>query len=57
MKSVFHKRFVFRLSHNRFAIFYIVENKILAGKENRTYEGEAAGRKMGIVLFDYLHEA
>ena len=33
-------------------ILYIAENKTLAGKEDRTYEGEALGRKMAIVFFE-----
>ena len=31
---------------------YIVENKIVAGKEHRGYEGEALGRKMVVTFFE-----
>ena len=33
-------------------ILHIAENKVLAGREDRTYEGEALGRKMAIVFFE-----
>ena len=33
-------------------VLYVAENKTLAGKEDRTYEGEAQGRKLAVVLFE-----
>ena len=35
-------------------VLYVAENKTLAGKEVRTYEGEAQGRKLAVVLFEYM---
>ena len=49
MKSVFKKGFMYKLSGK---LFYIAENKTLAGKEDRQYEGEAVGRKMAIIFFE-----
>ena len=51
MKSVFQKRMMYKLSCSPSSILYVAENKTLAGKEDRTYEGEAMGRKMAIVFF------
>jgi hypothetical protein len=33
-------------------VLYIAENKTLSGKEDRTYEGEALGRKLATVFFE-----
>ena len=33
-------------------ILYISENKTLAGKEDRTYDGEALGRKLVVTFFE-----
>ena len=33
-------------------MIYVAENKTLAGKEDRTYEGEAVGRKLAFVFFE-----
>ena len=52
MKSVFTKGFMYRLSCKPSVILYIAENKTLAGKEDRSYEGEALGRKMAVVFFE-----
>lgn len=52
MKSVFQKGFMYRLSCQPSVILYIAENKTLAGKEKRSYEEEAMGRKLAIVLFE-----
>ena len=52
IKSVFKKGFMYRLSCKPSVVLYIAENKTLAGKEDRTYEGEALGRKMAIVFFE-----
>ena len=40
------------LSSSPSVVFYVAENKTLAGKEDRTYEGEALGRKLAIVFFE-----
>jgi hypothetical protein len=52
LKSVFKKGFVHKLSSNPSAVFYIAENKTLARKEDRAYEGEALGRKQAIVFIE-----
>jgi hypothetical protein len=52
MKSVFKKGFMYRLSCKPSVVLYIAENKTLAGKEDRTYEGEALGRKLAVVFFE-----
>ena len=43
---------MYKLSSSPSAVFYIAENKTLAGKEDRAYEGEALGRKLAIVFFE-----
>ena len=55
MKSVFTKGFMCRLSCKPSVLLYIAENKTLAGKEDRSYEGEALGRKMAVVFFEDTH--
>ena len=35
-------------------ILYVAENKTLAGREDRVYEGEAQGRKLALVLFEAM---
>ena len=45
---------MYRLSCKPSVTLYIAENKTLAGKEDRTYEGEAIGRKMAVVFFEGL---
>ena len=35
-------------------VLYIAENKTLAGREHRKHEGEAEGRKMAVVFFEYM---
>jgi hypothetical protein len=52
MKSVFQKGFMYRLSCKPSVILYVAENKTLAGREERSYEGEALGRKMAVVFFE-----
>ena len=54
MKTVFQKNFMYRLSCRPSCVVYIAEHKTLAGKEDRTYEGEAMGRKMAVVFFEDL---
>ena len=52
MKSVFQKGFMYRVSCNPSVVLYVAENKTLAGKEDRAYEGEAMGRTMALVFFE-----
>ena len=52
MKSIFQKGFMYKISCNPASTFYIAENKTLAGKEDRTYDGEALGRKLVITFFE-----
>ena len=52
IKSVFKKGFMYKVSCKPAATLYVAENKTLAGKEDRVYEGEALGRKMAIVFFE-----
>ena len=52
MKSVFQKGMMYTLSCSPSSILYVAENKTLAGKEDRTYEGEASGRRVAIVFFE-----
>ena len=52
VRTVFQKGFMYRLSCKPSVILHIAENKVLAGREDRTYEGEALGRKMAIVFFE-----
>ena len=54
VKSIFRKGFMYRLSCRPTVILYIAENKTLAGREDRNYEGEALGRKMAVVFFEEL---
>lgn len=50
MKTVFKKGFMYKLSCGP-SVFYVSENKSLAGKEDRHYEGEALGRKLVVTFF------
>lgn len=52
MKSVFKIGFMYKLSCSPSVYFYVAENKTLAGREERTYEGEALGRKLAIAFFE-----
>ena len=52
MRTVLKKGFMYKFTSRPSVIFYIAENKILAGREDRTYSGEAMGRKMAIVFFE-----
>ena len=52
MKPVFQKGFMYRLSCKPSVALYIAENKTLAGREDRTYDGEALGRKLAVVFFE-----
>ena len=50
--SVFKRGFMYRLSTSPSVTLYIAESKILAGKEERVYEGEAQGRKLAAAFFE-----
>ena len=52
IKSVFAKGYMYRLSCKPSVILYIAENKTLGGREDRSYDGEALGRKMVVVIFE-----
>ena len=54
IKSVFKKGFMYTLSCKPASILYIAENKTLPGQEDRTYEGEALGRKLAVVFFEKI---
>ena len=54
IKTVLKKGFMYKLSISPSSIFYISENKTLAGKEDRNYEGEAMGRKLAVVFFEHV---
>ena len=54
IKSVFQRGSMYRLSCKPSVVLYIAENKTLAGREDRSYEGEALGRKMAVVFFEDL---
>ena len=51
IKTVFKKGFMYKLSCRPSVHFYVAENKTLAGKEDRAYDGEALGRKLAVVFF------
>ena len=52
IRSVFKKGFMYTLSCKPSVYIYIAENKTLAGREARSIEGEASGRKMVIAFFE-----
>ena len=52
IKSVFRRGFMYRLSCKPSVVLYIAENKTLGGREDKSYEGEALGRKMAVVFFE-----
>ena len=43
---------MYKVSRKPSVVLYIAENKTLAGKEDRIYEGEALGRRMAVVFFE-----
>ena len=53
VKTVFKKGFMYKLSCGP-SVFYVSENKSLAGKEDRHYEGEALGRKLVVIFLRKL---
>ena len=52
VKSILKKSFMYKFSCRPSVILYVAENKTLAGKEDRAYEGEAMGRKLAVVFFE-----
>ena len=52
LKNVLQKGFMYRVSLKPSVVLYVAENKTLAGKEDRAYEGEALGRKLALVFFE-----
>jgi hypothetical protein len=52
IRSVFKKGFMYTLSCKPSVYIYIAENKTLAGREAKSCEGEASGRKMVIAFFE-----
>ena len=51
IESAFKKELFYKISRRPSAHFYVADNKTLAGKEDRLYEGEALGRKLAAVFF------
>ena len=43
---------MYRVSLKPSVVLYVAENKTLAGKEDRAYEGEALGRSLALVFFE-----
>ena len=43
---------MYKLSCQPLTVLYVAENKVLAGREGRSYEGEALGRKLAFVFFE-----
>ena len=56
IKAMFKKGFMYIVSCSPSSILYIAENKTLAGKEDRMYEGEALGRKLAVTFFEKKNE-
>ena len=54
IKTVFKKGHFYTISCNPAVFVYIQENKTLAGKEDKDYEGEAVGRQMVVAPFERL---
>lgn len=52
VKSIFKKGFWYKFPLWPSVCFYISENKTLAGKEDKNYEGEAFGRKLAVSFFE-----
>ena len=52
LKSIFRRGFWYKLSCSPSSPLYICENKTLAGKEDRSYEGDALGRKLAVTFFE-----
>ena len=56
IKSLLVKGYGFLLSCNRKTLLYVIENRTLAGKEDRNLDGEAAGRKLAVSFFQFMGE-
>lgn len=54
IKTVLKKGHFYTISCNPAVFVYVQENKTLAGKEDKDYEGEAVGRHMVVVPFERL---
>ena len=54
IKSVFTKGYMYKVSCNPSIALHVAENKTLAGREERAYEGEALGRKVAFVMFEAM---
>jgi hypothetical protein len=54
IKQVLKRGYMYRLSINPAVVVYVSENKTLAGREDRAYEGEATGRKLVVSFFEDL---
>jgi hypothetical protein len=52
IRAVFKKGFMYTLSCKPSVYIYSAENRTLAGREARSIEGEASGRKMVIAFFE-----
>ena len=52
MRTVFTHGFMYTVSCNPNALFYIAANKILSGKERKQHDTEAIGRKNVIVFYE-----
>ncbi len=52
VKTLFVRGFWYKLSCSSSVVFYVSENKTLAGKEDRNTEGEAFGRKLALTFFE-----
>jgi hypothetical protein len=56
LKSVFKKGFVYKLSSCPSVVFYIAEHTGWGKKKDKTYEGEALGRRLAIVFCEDARE-
>ena len=45
---------MYKLSCKPSVVLYVVENKTLAGQEDKSYEGEAMGRKLALAFFEQM---
>jgi hypothetical protein len=52
IKSLFVRGFWYKLSSSSSEVFYVSENKTLAGQEERHNAGEASGRKLALTFFE-----
>ena len=55
-RACFKKGYMYTLSCSPSSILYVADNKTLAGREDRTYEGEALGKKLAVVFFEDIGE-